>query len=130
MLDLLTSVDKSDRFGTKILQPCEAIPDHKAENLVMKAGEFIIFSERVMHGALPNVTTDNARLGMSGRYIVPGVRIHNPWILGDGGLSISYLRVQKLNLGRWHPLVVRGEDTAKRNGDRVIPYRKGMVVNP
>lgn len=122
--------NKSDRFGTKILQPCEAIPDDKAENIVMKAGEFIIFSERIMHGALPNVTTDDARLGMSGRYIVPDVAIHNPHILGDGGLSISYLRVQNLNLDRWRPLVVRGEDTAKVNGERVIPYQPGLVVNP
>jgi hypothetical protein len=96
----------------------------------MKAGEFVIFSERVMHGALPNVTTDNARLGMSGRYIVPDVHIHNPWILGKGGLSISYLRVQKLKLDRWHPIVIRGEDTARLNGDRVLRYRPGMVVNP
>jgi non-heme Fe2+,alpha-ketoglutarate-dependent halogenase len=124
------AANKSDRFGTKILQPCEPIPDAKATNLVMKAGEFVIFSERVMHGALPNITTDNARLGMSGRYIVPDVRIHNPWILGKGGLSISYLRVQKLNLDRWRPIVVRGEDTAKLNGDRVIRYQPGMVVNP
>lgn len=124
------AANKSDRFGTKILQPCEPIPDHKAQNLVMKAGEFVIFSERTMHGALPNITTDNARLGMSGRYIVPDVHIHNPWVLGKGGLSISYLRVQKLVLDRWHPVVIRGEDTARLNGDRVIPYKPNMVVNP
>src|SRR5262249_33851466 len=124
------AANKTDRFGTKILQPCQAISDDKAQNLVMKAGEFVIFSERIMHGALPNITTDNARLGMSGRYIVPDVRIHNPWILGEGGLSISYLRVQKLKLDRWRPIVIRGEDTAKVNGDRVIGYKPGMVVNP
>ncbi len=98
--------------------------------VTQKAGQFIIFSERVMHGALPNITKDVDRLGMSARYIRPDVRIHNPWILGKGGLSISYLRVQKLNLDRWRPLVVRGTDTAKLNGDRVIPYVPGMVVNP
>ncbi len=122
--------NKSDRFGTKILQPCEPIKDDDSQNFVMKAGEFIIFCERIMHGALPNITTDNARLGMSGRYIVPDVTIHNPWILGEGGLSISYLRVQNLNLDRWRPLIVRGEDTAKLNGDRVKRYEPGMVVNP
>jgi non-heme Fe2+,alpha-ketoglutarate-dependent halogenase len=124
------AANKSDRFGTKILQPCEPISEGQAENLVMKAGQFIIFSERVMHGALPNITTDDARLGMSARYIRPDVAIHNPWILGEGGLSISYLRIQKLNLDRWRPLVVRGEDTHKLNGERVIPYQPGMVVNP
>ena len=121
--------NKSDRFGTKILRPSDAINEGDAQNLVMKAGQFIIFSERVMHGALPNVTTDDARLGMSGRYIVPDVRVHNPWVLGDGGLSISYLRIQKLRLDRWRPLIVRGEDTAHVNGDRVLRYRPGMVIN-
>ena len=83
----------------------------------MKAGQFIIFSERTMHGALPNITKDQARLGMSGRYIVPDVQIHNPWILGKGGLSISYLRVRNLNLDRWRPIIVRGNDTARLNGE-------------
>jgi non-heme Fe2+,alpha-ketoglutarate-dependent halogenase len=124
------AANKSDRFGTKILRPSDAIDENKAENLVMKAGQFIIFSERTMHGALPNITTDDARLGMSGRYIVPDVRVHNPWVLGDGGLSISYLRIQKLRQDRWRPIVVRGSDTARVNGDRVLKYEPGMVVNP
>jgi chlorinating enzyme len=121
--------NKSDRFGTKVMYPADGVDDAKAHNLVMKAGEFVIFSERVMHGALPNITKDDDRLGMSGRYIVPDVRIHNPWILGKGGLSIAYLRIKDLNLDRWRPLVIRGEDTARVNGDRVIPYEPGMVVN-
>jgi non-heme Fe2+,alpha-ketoglutarate-dependent halogenase len=122
--------NKSDRFGTKILRPADGIRDADATNLVMKAGEFIIFSERVMHGALPNITTDNSRLGMSARYIVPDVRVHNPLVLGEAGLSISYLRIQQLKLDRWRPIVVRGRDTAGVNGERVVTYRPGMVVNP
>lgn len=122
--------NKSDRFGTKIMRPSDSIRESEAVNLVMKAGEFVIFSERVMHGALPNITADNARLGMSGRYILPDVRVHNPWVLGEGGLSISYLRIQQLRLERWRPIVVRGEDTAHVNGDRVVRYRPGMVINP
>lgn len=121
--------NKSDRFGTKVMYPADGVDDAKAVNLPMKAGEFVIFCERIMHGALPNVTTDDARLGMSGRYIVPDVRIHNPWVLGEGGLSIAYLRIKGLKLDRWRPLVVRGEDTAKLNGDRVLRYTPGMVVN-
>ncbi|MCB9570290.1 MAG: phytanoyl-CoA dioxygenase family protein [Myxococcales bacterium] len=122
--------NKSDRFGTKIMRPADGIRDEDAVNLVMKAGEFVIFSERVMHGALPNITKDDARLGMSGRYIVPDVRIHNPWVLGDGGLTIAYLRIHQLRLDRWRALLVRGEDRARVNGDRVLRYRPGMVVNP
>lgn len=121
--------NKSDRFGTKILRPSDGVRDSDARNFVMKAGEFIIFSERTMHGALPNITTDNSRLGMSGRYILPDVRIHNPWVLGEGGLSIAYLRIQQLRLDRWRPILVRGEDRSGVNG-RVLRYRPGMVVNP
>ncbi|MEZ4453138.1 MAG: phytanoyl-CoA dioxygenase family protein [Nannocystaceae bacterium] len=122
--------NKSDRFGTKILRPADGIRDADAVNFVMKAGEFVIFSERVMHGALPNLTADESRLGMSGRYVVPDVKIHNPWILGEGGLSIAYLRIQQLRLDRWRALLVRGEDRSRANGDRVVRYRPGMVVNP
>jgi non-heme Fe2+,alpha-ketoglutarate-dependent halogenase len=122
--------NKSDRFGTKILRPPAGIRDADAVNLEMKAGEFIIFSERTMHGALPNITEGDDRLGMSGRYIVPDVRVHNPYVLGDAGLSISYLRIQKLRLDRWRPILVRGHDRSGINGERVIRYRPGMVVNP
>lgn len=126
---VLHAGNKGERFGTKIMRPSVEIPDERATNLVMKAGEFVIFSERTMHGALPNITTDDVRLGVNGRYIVPDARIHNPWVLGEGGLSISYLRVQKLDLARWKVLVVRGEDTARMNGDRVIPYEPAVTVN-
>jgi len=124
------AANKTDRFGTKVMRPSDSIRESDAVNLVMKAGEFVIFSERVMHGALPNITADNARLGMSGRYILPDVRVHNPWVLGEGGLSIAYLRIQQLRLERWRPILVRGEDTARVNGDRVVRYRPGMVINP
>jgi chlorinating enzyme len=120
--------NKTDRFGTKVMFPADPIRDEDAHNMVMKAGQFVIFSERTMHGALPNVG-NTARLGMSARYINPNVRIHNPWVLGEGGLDISYLRIQGLKLDRWRPLLVRGQDTAKVN-DRVIPLKPGMVVNP
>src|SRR5206468_3929419 len=93
--------NKSDRFGTKILQPVAPIDPNRVDNLVMKAGEFVIFSERVMHGALPNITSDDHRLGTSGRYIRPDVSIHNPWILGKGALTVSYLRIKNLRLDRW-----------------------------
>jgi hypothetical protein len=92
-------------------------------NIEMKAGEFIIFSERTMHGALPNITDDDARLGMSARYIVPDVQIHNPWVLGEGGLSIIYVQIRKLNLDKWKIIHLRGEREGPM-ADRVIPPSK------
>jgi chlorinating enzyme len=114
--------NKFDRFGTQVLRTFDPIDESRVATHEMKAGQFIIFSERVMHGALPNITTDQARLGMSGRYIMPSVRVHNPWVLGEGGLDIAYLRIRKLRLDRWYALQVRGEDRFGANRGRVRPY--------
>jgi chlorinating enzyme len=102
------------------MRPALGDLESRAVNMEMKAGEFVIFSERTMHGALPNITTDDARLGMSARYIVPDVQIHNPWVLGEGGLSIAYLQIQKLNLDRWKIIQLRGDKRGPM-GDRVTP---------
>lgn len=116
--------NKYDRFGTKVMRPALGGLENRAVNFEMKAGEFVIFSERTMHGALPNITTDDARLGMSARYIVPDVKIHNPWVLGEGGLSIVYLQIQKLNLDRWKIIQLRGDNPGPMR-DRVIPLPPG-----
>jgi chlorinating enzyme len=112
--------NKHERFGTKVMRPALGDLEKRAVNVEMKAGEFVIFSERTMHGALPNITTDDSRLGMSARYIVPDVEIHNPWILGKGGLSIAYLQIQNLNLDRWKIVQLRGERKGPM-AERVIP---------
>jgi non-heme Fe2+,alpha-ketoglutarate-dependent halogenase len=112
--------NKSDRFGTKLMRPYHDVDESKVIDLEMKAGQFVIFTERVMHGSLPNVTADQSRLGVSGRYVQPSVKIHNPWVLGEGGLDIVYLRIKKLQLDRWKAIVVRGEDRAGVNAGRVI----------
>jgi chlorinating enzyme len=119
------AANKHDRFGTKIMRPALAGGmEGRAVDVEMKAGEFIIFSERTMHGALPNTTKDDARLGMSARYIVPDVEIHNPWVLGEGGLNIVYLQIQGLNLDRWRIIQMRG-DRKGPMADRVIPIPEG-----
>jgi chlorinating enzyme len=116
--------NKHDRFGTKVMRPALGDLEKRAVNVEMKAGEFVIFSERTMHGALPNTTKDDARLGMSARYIVPDVEIHNPWVLGEGGLNIVYLQIQKLNLDRWKIIQLRG-DRKGPMAERVIPLPAG-----
>ncbi len=116
--------NKHDRFGTKVMRPALGELEKRAVNFEMKAGEFVIFSERTMHGALPNTTKDDARLAMSARYIVPDVEIHNPWVLGEGGLSIVYLQIQKLNLDRWKIVQLRG-DRKGPMAQRVIPLSEG-----
>jgi len=98
--------------------------EKRAVNFEMKAGQFVTFSERAMHGALPNITKDDARLAMSARYIVPDVEIHNPWVLGKGGLSIVYLQIRNLNFDRWKFVQLRGNKKGPM-ADRVIPVPEG-----
>jgi non-heme Fe2+,alpha-ketoglutarate-dependent halogenase len=119
--------NKSDRFGTKILQPDPPVDESQVVDIVMKAGQFILFSERTLHSSYPNSTTDTYRLGMSGRYVRPDTRFHNPWVLGKGGLNISYLQIKGLQLDRWHALLIRGQDWSGVNGDRVKPYRHPLA---
>jgi chlorinating enzyme len=116
--------NKTDRFGSIVMRPALSDYEKRIVNMEMKAGEFVIFSERTMHGALPNVTADDSRLGMSARYIVPDVKIHNPWVLGEGGLSIAYLQIQKLDLERWKIVQLRGDNKGPM-ADRVIPLPAG-----
>jgi non-heme Fe2+,alpha-ketoglutarate-dependent halogenase len=114
--------NKHDRFGTRILRTYKDVDASRVVDIEMKAGQVVIFSERLMHGALPNSTENESRLGMSARYITPDVEIHNPWVLGEGGLDIAYLRIRGLKLDRWRALQVRGVDRFHANRDRVIPY--------
>ncbi|CAM3750033.1 phytanoyl-CoA dioxygenase family protein [Kibdelosporangium persicum] len=65
----------SDRYA------CETIFDPVAEGvdvdtIEMKAGQFIIFTDRVMHGSLPNTTEDARRLAMNFRITIPEVTVY------------------------------------------------------
>jgi non-heme Fe2+,alpha-ketoglutarate-dependent halogenase len=114
--------NKSDRFGTRVLRTYDDIDPRRVVELPMRAGQFVLFSERLLHGSLPNSTDDESRLGMSARYVTPDVEVHNPWVLGAGGLDISFLRINGLRLDRWRAIMVRGVDRFGVNGDRVVPY--------
>ena len=47
----------------------------EVRNVEVKAGEFLIFTSLVIHGALPNVTTDDTRLAFVGRYTTNDVKV-------------------------------------------------------
>lgn len=67
---------------------CETIFDPVAEGIPvetieMKAGQFIIFTDRVMHSSLPNITKDERRLAMNFRITVPEVTVYPHRAHGD-----------------------------------------------
>ena len=113
--------NKSDRFGTMVMRPHDPLPEDDVVDLPMEAGQFVIFSERVMHGSRPNITPGTDRLAVNGRFITPQTKIHNPWVLGDGGLDIAYGRIKGLRLDRWRAVLVRGEDPHGRTPGRIVP---------
>lgn len=115
--------NKSDRFGTMVMRPYDPLPQDDVVDLPMEAGQFVIFSERVMHGSRPNVTEGEDRLAVNGRFITPATGIHNPWVLGEGGLDVTYGRIRGLRLDRWRAVLARGEDRHDRTPGRIIPLQ-------
>lgn len=122
--------NKTDRFGAIVMRPAPPFDDSSAKPFEMKAGQFLIFSERCFHGSRPNITTSDSRLAMNARFIRPEVGIHNPLVLGPRGLDITYLRIAGLQLDRWKIIQARGNNPGISNVDRVIVPTEGMVVNP
>lgn len=60
---------------------CETIFDPETEGaevdiITMKAGQGFIFTDRVLHGSLPNRTTDQRRLGVNFRVTTPQVQVY------------------------------------------------------
>ena len=51
------------------------LDQYEVRNVEVKAGEFLIFTSLVMHGALPNVTADDTRLAFVGRYTTTDVKV-------------------------------------------------------
>jgi non-heme Fe2+,alpha-ketoglutarate-dependent halogenase len=88
--------------------------ENDQENVLLpvKAGQFIIFTERCIHGSGPN-TTDQHRLAFNMRVIPTNVPAYTnkKWYRSvyNGG---------KYNLDKWGCALLRGED---RFGSRAIP---------
>ncbi|MDQ2882578.1 MAG: phytanoyl-CoA dioxygenase family protein [Actinomycetota bacterium] len=60
---------------------CDTIFDPDAEGakidtILMRAGQAIIFTDRVLHGSLPNVTPDQRRLAINFRVTIPEVEVY------------------------------------------------------
>ncbi len=67
---------------------CETIFDPESEGvevatITMKAGQFFIFTDRVLHGSLPNLTKDERRLGINFRVTIPQVTVYPHRQSGD-----------------------------------------------
>jgi non-heme Fe2+,alpha-ketoglutarate-dependent halogenase len=76
----------------------------------MKAGQFIIFTERTIHGSPPN-KSDRRRWGMAFRTILPEVLAYGDDVIKH---RVAYLE-EEYDLTHWGAIVLRGRDTAGIN---------------
>jgi chlorinating enzyme len=83
----------------------------------VKAGQFFIFTERVIHGSLKNQTQD-ARWGASVRVIRPDTIAYTQRMRQQGH-SLRVQNITNLKLDKWRAVMIRGEDRFGYN--RAVP---------
>ncbi|NEO81022.1 phytanoyl-CoA dioxygenase family protein [Moorena sp. SIO4G3] len=76
--------------------------------LEAKAGQFFIFSERVIHGSTRNVT-DDYRWALVGRIVKTDTKIYTEKMLQEG-YDIKVYGAKKIKLDNWKAVLIRGED--------------------
>jgi chlorinating enzyme len=89
----------------KINYPGELPQPHYIE---MKAGQFYLFTERVIHGSLKN-KSDKSRWGLNGRIVSTSTRIYTKKML-EGLHHNKSLKLKNINLDKWRAVLLRGED--------------------
>ncbi|MEG4169320.1 MULTISPECIES: phytanoyl-CoA dioxygenase family protein [unclassified Microcoleus] len=94
----------------KLDYPGELPQPHYIE---MKAGQFYLFTERVIHGSVEN-KTDKSRWGLNGRIATTSTRIYTKKML-EGFYRNRYSKVKNINLDKWKVVLLRGEDSLGYN---------------
>lgn len=89
----------------------------EVRNVEVKAGEFLIFTSLVIHGALPNTTTDDTRLAFVGRYTTNDVKVFDG-LTHDTSPAIQG-RTFQMSLDRIGCTQVHGVDRFGHN--RILP---------
>ncbi len=85
------------------------VPDEsRAVSIEMKAGQFVIFWSTLMHSSLPNITTNQTRLGFTSRYVPASVKIYP-----DVDAIEEYGSV--ISLDKFGVVVVAGDNQSKHN---------------
>ena len=90
------------------------IDEDKVVTLECKPGQFIMFTERVIHGSKPNFT-NTRRLGIAFRTIVPSVQVYR----GETYHTVEYQKGLRYDLSNWGCVQLRGEDRFHLN--KIVP---------
>jgi non-haem Fe2+, alpha-ketoglutarate-dependent halogenase len=107
------SEDRSKRFGTAKIEVDYPIDQNQVKPIEMEAGQFFIFSERALHGSLPN-TTSEWRWAVNGRLVRPDTRLYTEKMLTEGH-SYKVVGVSEISLDNWRAVLLRGEDRFGHN---------------
>jgi non-heme Fe2+,alpha-ketoglutarate-dependent halogenase len=94
------------------LDPTWKPDEEKAVHMVMKPGQFCIFTSRCMHGSNPNSTQSSTRFGWATRFVPTHVKVY-------AGQDSFHHFGEELPLDRYSTVLVLGEDGYHHN--RVRP---------
>lgn len=104
---------EKNRLGTmQVAIDCE-INEDNVDRIEMQAGEFFIFSERVVHGSFDNLK-DEWRWAINGRVVRPDTKVYSDTMLNEGH-SYRTQNVVNLKLDKWKGIMIRGVDRFKHN---------------
>jgi non-haem Fe2+, alpha-ketoglutarate-dependent halogenase len=94
------------------LDPTWKPDEEKAVHMVMKPGQFCIFTSRCMHGSNPNTTTSSTRFGWATRFVPTHVKVY-------AGQDSFHHFGEELPLDRYTTLLVAGKDSYHHNRVRM-----------
>ena len=95
-------------FGDHVVKIDFPIETSNIHELEVKAGQFFIFSERTLHGSLPN-KTDETRWAFNFRITKTSTKIYSENMLKNKHKYIQY-GLKNMNLHNWRAVLVRGKD--------------------
>jgi len=102
--------DDAEGFAKARVKLVFPLKPEEVATMEMKAGEFIIFTERCVHGSPPN-KSDRRRWGMAFRNIKPDCLVYGK---DEMVHRVNYLE-QDFKLDKWGVIPFRGEDTVGIN---------------
>ena len=100
-----------ESFGKSTIKLEFPLKPEEVVNMEMKAGQFVIFTERCIHGSPPNRSKDRRRWGMAFRNVKPDTLVYGE---DETVHRVNYLE-QNFKLDKWGVVEFRGHDTAKIN---------------
>lgn len=112
-------VKPSQTLGERRFDLNFPIETSEVKTIEMEAGQFYLFSERLLHGSHPNCSTDQLRLSLNCRIVTPDTRIYSDRMLQHGH-NFAFTKIKNLNLARWRGVMIRGNNRSQVNRTAIV----------